>query len=66
MASIALILCSVAAALGSVVLSVSIGRRIGPTKRYSDMTPLEVESLGGGVIAVLTLVAASITFAVLA
>lgn len=66
MESIALIFGSVVVALGSVVISVSIGRRLGPTKRYSDMTPLEVESLGGGVIAVLTLVAASIALAVLA
>jgi hypothetical protein len=66
MESIALILCSIAAAIGSIVLSVSIGRKIGPMKRYSDMTSLEVENLGGSVIAVLTLVAVSITLAVLA
>ncbi len=66
MTTIALILCSIAAAFGSVVLSVSIGRQMGPTKQFSDMTPLEVESLGGSIIAVLTLVAASITLAVLA
>lgn len=66
MTSVALIFCSIAAALGSVVLSASIGRQLGPTRRSSDLTRLEVESLGGSVIAVLTLVAASITLAVLA